>query len=31
LLPITFKLFGFQIICLWEYLLKVIPETRRVH
>jgi hypothetical protein len=29
--PKTFKLFGFLIICPWVYMVKVIPETCRVH
>jgi hypothetical protein len=28
---ILLKLFGFPIIRPWEYLMKVIPETRRAH
>jgi hypothetical protein len=34
LLPQTnaiFKLFGFSIFCKWTYLMKVIPETHRLH
>jgi len=27
----NFKLFGFPIFRFWAYLMKVIPETRRVH
>jgi hypothetical protein len=30
LLPKTFKLFGFPIFLYWAYMMKVIPETRRV-
>ena len=31
LLPNTFGLLGFQIVRFWTYLMKVIPETPRVH
>jgi len=27
----TFKLFGFPVLWLWAYMMKVIPETCRVH
>ena len=30
-LPTTFKFYGFPIVCLWMYLMKVILDTCRVH
>ena len=29
--PKTSKIFGFSIFWLWEYMMKVIPETCRAH